>query len=115
VSGRTLTVRLPFYCEPVVDQHRFGGLVDNVFVVQDSPLIKSVVVKTEHVQAVRLTQAWENDETTDKSREPYVSLTVILDSGPTPGELVWYWRGDGEYDGFSVNGEREGWWETQEE
>jgi hypothetical protein len=124
-----LTIRLPFFCEPIVDEHRFG-LVDNVF-VEGSKIIEAVKVDASLVAHIGLHQSWateigaqenqermrdmikqrrltsitlEQYEAQDKTRnDPYVSLTITLPE-PHPREVTWYWSGDGTYDSFAASG-----------
>lgn len=100
MSRRRLTVRLPFYCEPIVDEHRFGGLVGNAFAVEGSTVIDAVKVDVEQAAHVRLSSSWEYGQESKKGKEPVVSLVVTRLNGQ---EITWYWFGDGSYDGFDAS------------
>lgn len=121
-----VTIRLPFYCEPIAVEHRFNGLVGNVFVEDSTDLICSVHVDENRAVNVVLSQEWVTElgvaidpalhlewaKLTEKERtarrvKPYVTLTVTLPGpGNTPVKhppcVSWSWRGDGHYDGVKV-------------
>jgi len=119
-----VTIPLPGFSDPVPDDDRSSGLVENVFVAGSEDLIKAIRVHDTHVAHIGLHQSWatpigqqENQdrirdmikngrltgltlaqyESQDKTRcDPGITLTVTLPE-PYPKEMAWTWRGDGTY------------------
>ncbi len=112
--------RLPFPCDPIPSDNLFGQLVQNV--LGEEGRLVSVLVDTSKATRIWLSQAWETDAgyalrqqtepmtvepQDERTKEPYVSLHVFVawvPKGPLAEveeqELVWYWDGDGEFDGW---------------
>lgn len=108
-------IELPFPCEPIPSGHCFGALIRAGAVAEDAR-IDRVTLSTEGVASARLAQLWMTEDGRAQSRShvhyapgvrppaprpllnPSISLAAMLLDGR---QVIWYWLGDGTYDGWS--------------
>ncbi len=123
-------IPLPGFSDPVPDDDRISGLVENVFVAGSDNLISAVNVDAELVAHIGLHQSWATpvgvQENVDRMRDmikkgrfrgvsllefdrqdhsridPGITLTITLPE-PYPQEMTWIWQGDGSYVELTVS------------